>query len=155
RGDLVEGRRWLDRALALPGGSPLLRARTLRAAGNLARDQGEYAAAERRHDEAHGLFDRAGTSADVAACLNNLGNVALDQGRRSAAAKRYEHGLGLLTVPRDEALIALMEHNLALAVYQQQPDRAISLLEQSLARQGALGDEHAAARTRTSLGLAF
>ncbi len=155
RGDLVEGRRWLDRALALPGGSPLLRARTLKAAGNLARDQGDYAAAERQHDEALGLFDRAGTSADVAACLNNLGNVALDQGRRSAAAKRYEHGLRLLTAPRDEALIALMEHNLALAVYQREPDRAIGLLEQSLARQEALGDEHAAARTRTSLGLAF
>ena len=78
-GNLVEGRRWLDRALALPGGSPLLRARALKAAGNLARDQGDYAAAERQHDEALGLFDRAGTSADVAACLNNLGNVALDQ----------------------------------------------------------------------------
>jgi predicted ATPase/DNA-binding XRE family transcriptional regulator len=152
RGDLVEGRRWSASALALPGGAPPLRAHALKAAGNLARDQADHEGAERCHSEALRLFAELRDPAQMAACLNNLGNIALDQGDHGGAVARYQEALALLA-ERNAALSALVEHNLALAVHEVDPERALSLLLRSLARQELLGDERAVARTRASLGL--
>jgi predicted ATPase/Tfp pilus assembly protein PilF len=155
RGDLVEGRHWLTRVLALPGGQAMARAEALKAAGNLARNQADHAAAQRRYAEALALFTSADSDRDVAACLNNLGNVGLDRGDRAAATTHYAQALELARGQDDGALIALVEHNLALALVPTEPHGALRLLTGSLARQESLGDARAAARTRASMGLAF
>jgi predicted ATPase/serine/threonine protein kinase len=153
RGDLVEGRRWSASALRLPGGAGPLRAQTLKAAGNLARDQADHEVAERCHSEALALFAELGSPAQIAACLNNLGNVALDQGDHGTSVARYQRALELLDGPDDTALRALVEHNLALALHEDDPDRALDLLLRSLARQEMIGDQCAVARTRATIGL--
>jgi tetratricopeptide (TPR) repeat protein len=91
----------------------------------------------------------------VAACRNNLGNVALDRGDRAAATTHYAQALELARGQGDDALIALVEHNLALALVPTEPHRALRLLTGSLARQESLRDTRASARTRASIGLAL
>jgi len=89
----------------------------------------------------------------MAACLNNLGNIALDQGDHGTAVARYQEALRRLDGADDAALRAMVEHNLALALHEDDPERALDLLERSLARQEELGDQCAAARTRSTIGL--
>ena len=78
-GRLAEGRSWLDRALALPGGSEVVRARTVGVTGFLAANQGDYSyqsPVERQGlEESRRLGDRAGE----AIALFALGDMACEQ----------------------------------------------------------------------------
>jgi non-specific serine/threonine protein kinase len=152
RGDLVEGRRWLRSALALAGGSPALRARALKVAGNLAHTQADLDAAERYYTEAMALFAEAGSTVDVAVCHNNLGNVALARADPDTAIAYFEEGLRLLASSTEERTIAILEENLGRVVAQHDPERAVELLTRSLARQELVGDERTASWVRSDLG---
>ncbi|OLT13562.1 hypothetical protein BJF78_21820 [Pseudonocardia sp. CNS-139] len=116
RGRLAEGRRWLGRVLALPGGEPVVRAHALKAAGSLARLQSDAAAARAHYGEALALFTAAGDAAGVASTRTNLGNVALDAGDAHTAIGLYEESLAAFRDLRDEPQVALLLNNLALAL---------------------------------------
>ena len=71
RSHLAEGRQWLERALALPGGEghSVARARVLTGCGALAETQGDYAAAEEYHEQAVRAWQETGDSRGLAVSL--------------------------------------------------------------------------------------
>src|SRR5439155_1310924 len=101
RGYITEGQRWLKMCLEAGGNvSPLLRARALSAAGNLALEQDEYDRALALHDAAlamrreAGLYGQAmelatglGDPLSIAGLLNSLGAVA---NRRARTERGHE-----------------------------------------------------------------
>jgi predicted ATPase/transcriptional regulator with XRE-family HTH domain len=93
-GHVVEGRQWLARVLGLDGTvPPAVKAAAFKAAGNLARDQGDRMAATGFHRQAHELFAAAGDSKGVAAVLNNMSAIELDAGGTDAAVSHFEASL--------------------------------------------------------------
>src|SRR6185436_3810893 len=97
------------------GRSPL-RARVLDAAGALAHDQGDYAAARTYLDESLALWRQAGDQPEatrgLATSLNNLANVLLDQGDPDGAVPRYEEALALYRAAGDTRGTAMILGNL-------------------------------------------
>ncbi|GIF20718.1 putative ATPase/DNA-binding XRE family transcriptional regulator [Actinoplanes tereljensis] len=155
RGHLVAGRRWLDRVLGpdqdqdqIPA---TVRAGALKAAGNLARDQGDFEAARRFHEDALTLFDRAGDTLGTASALNNLGNVALDAGEWNRAVTRFRGSLAAFEAGGDAYNTALLRNNLALALRTIGAlDEAMDLLDRSIAGFRTLGDDRGTARALES-----
>lgn len=99
RGHLTEGRRWLEQVLAREGGSPSARAKALITAGELAREQGDYAAARRLLEDGRDLAEQAPPTSgygSVPFALFNLGLTAQEQGDASRARTLLEQSLGLL-----------------------------------------------------------
>ena len=95
RGHYVSGRDWQARALARPGGSAAARAKTVNGAGNLARAQGDYAAAEALFAEALILLKATGHQVGIGSCLCNQGMVAMHQAKYEEARELYRHSLEL------------------------------------------------------------
>lgn len=77
RGHLAEGRRWLSKALSLPGGRPEHRARVLCGSGVLARVQGDSAGARALLEEAAAVAGAVRDTRTHAEALTNLGVVSL------------------------------------------------------------------------------
>lgn len=154
-GHLAEGRRWLAQILELPGPTPAaVRAGAFKAAGNLARDQGDFSAAIEFHRRAHALFTEAGDPAGVAAVLNNMGAVELDRGDPRAAMAHFEDSLEHFRGLNDQWGMALVLGNLAHARRTNTDyERAERIARQSVQRFEALGDEQGTARSLTTLGL--
>jgi predicted ATPase/transcriptional regulator with XRE-family HTH domain len=153
RGLGSEGRRWLDRALALPGGPALTRAVALNAAGNLARDQVDAPAARAFYTEALELFRAEGDVARAAGAENNLANVALDEGDLPTAERRYRRALETVVAVGDRYRTALFSNNLALTLRRTavaEPE-VIQLLERSIAGFTELGDQRGRARALESM----
>ncbi|GII63960.1 hypothetical protein Skr01_40450 [Sphaerisporangium krabiense] len=148
RGLLIEGRRWLDRALTLPGPTPpSVGAQARKGAGNLARDQGDLKAAEAFYRSAMPLFEAASDKAGVASVINNLGNLWLDEGDHEAAAHFYQDGLARFQAIGDEWNVALLLNNLALALrLTSDLARAGELAERSAALFRRLGDQRGEGR---------
>ncbi|MBM3459804.1 MAG: tetratricopeptide repeat protein, partial [Armatimonadetes bacterium] len=134
-GHFTEGREWLARVLdAGAGTAPVVRAEALNGAGNLANDQGDYAAARAFHQESlairRGLGDRRG----IAGSLNNLGNVACDQSDYGAARALLEESLAIKRELGDQRGIAGSLGNLGRTVVEQGDYAAArALQEESLA----------------------
>ena len=111
-----EGRRWLDRALALTSGqrSPV-RAELLRASGHLSRARGDLATAEAQYREALAIREELGEDARVAAV------VAAD-GQRRVRARRPRRRRGLVAArpracsdgPDDDAELMGLLNNLGV-----------------------------------------
>ena len=98
-GHLTEGRAWLATFLALPAaGGADERARRLKAlgaAGELARHQGDHAAAGAHYAERLALARALGDRAASAQALNGLGIVAFAAGDHATAGARFEESLAL------------------------------------------------------------
>jgi predicted ATPase/transcriptional regulator with XRE-family HTH domain len=154
-GQLVEGRQWLAHVLALPGQiPPVIRARTLKASGNLARNQGDHQAALDYHQEALALLEKAGTKVDVANVLNNIGNVHNDLGESDRAIDRYQTSLRYLARSDDRWLEALVLCNLALAMSRAgRSEKAGEAAQLSLATFQQLGDSRGVARVSLTLAM--
>jgi predicted ATPase/DNA-binding XRE family transcriptional regulator len=152
-GQLAEGRHWLARVLALAGPvPPVLRARAIRADGNLARDQGDLDAAMILHRRALAAFEQAGSDADVASALINIGNVHSERDEGDSAIGCYQASLEHLARAGDPWQEALVRNNLALALgLAGQHARAEEIARQSLAAFGRLGDSRGAARATETL----
>jgi predicted ATPase/class 3 adenylate cyclase len=91
RGYVTEGRQWLDRVLAAaPDEVSATRADVLTAAGVLAANQGDHAAAVRFHEQSLALQERIGNLQSIEYALNNLANAALHQGDLDRARELYE-----------------------------------------------------------------
>ncbi len=154
-GQLAEGRHWLARVLALTGPvPPVIRARAIRADGNLARDQGDLDTAMSLHRRALAVFEQAGSDADVASALINIGNVHIERGESDSAIGCYQASLDHLARAGDPWPEALVLNNLALALgLAGQRSRAEEIARQSLAAFGRLGDSRGAARATETLAL--
>jgi len=153
-GHLAEGRRWLIQVLALTEPAPVAaRAHAFKAAGNLARDHGDFSAAIGFHRRALALFDEAGDSAGIAAVLNNIGTVELDRRHVRAAVAHFESSLERYTELKDEWGMALVLGNLAGALRTStEHARAERIARESIRMFEGLGDAQGAARSLTALG---
>lgn len=91
RGYVAEGRQWLERVLAATtNDDSATRADVLTAAGVLAANQGDHAAAVRYHEQSLALHERIGNLRSIEFALNNLANAALHQGDLARARELYE-----------------------------------------------------------------
>jgi predicted ATPase/DNA-binding SARP family transcriptional activator len=129
RGNLTGGRALAAAALELEGGSAEERCRALNAAGALAGEQGDFAAAKRLFEQAVAL----GTAEGAARARGNLGNLALFAGEHAEAVRHYEQALVHMREQGDDWGLSLQLENIAIA-YDALGDheRALELLHESV-----------------------
>src|SRR5215207_3171099 len=115
RGRLIEGRSWLERALALPGVAEAhlgVRADAHNALGNLLGDIAEYTRARQHYEAALALRRDIADNKGIAGALNNLGIVAAWLGDYDGALALYRESLELHRAQRDSFGMALCLANL-------------------------------------------
>ena len=166
RGYLSDGRRWMERLLALDGAGDRTgeapralpsrsKAYLLQVAGILAMVQGDYGHAVALHEESMSVYREMGHKKGVSASLRELGSVAYEQGDYERAVNLHEQSCALAREFGTTFGIAWSLRALANAVREQGDlSRARTLLEESLAL--SRDKEHAwgIARTLASLGSA-
>jgi predicted ATPase/DNA-binding CsgD family transcriptional regulator len=154
RGHLVEGRDWLERALAGGrGGRSALRANALSSLGNLLNTHCDYDQARRCHEETLRLRQELGDQPGVARSLSNLALLDAYAGDWARARDAYEEVLRIWRALDERSLVALTLNNLSEVVSAQGDlDLARSLLEESLVMRRELGDARGLAYTLQNLG---
>ncbi len=138
-----EGSRWLDSFLALGDDvSPMLRARALSAAGNLARDRSDHTRAVAFHQQSLALRRQLGDTRGIAISLNNLGVIARDRGDAEETLRLGQESLALFREAGDEhgAAIALIGLGKAASQLGDGP-QARQYFEECLALFRASGDD--------------
>ncbi|MBI3661212.1 tetratricopeptide repeat protein, partial [Candidatus Acetothermia bacterium] len=142
RGHFTEGRRWLEEALTKTPVRTTARASALNGAGNLAFDQGDYAAARSLYQESLTIKRELGDKRGIAASLNNLGNVAYVQGDYVAARSFHQESLTIKRELGDKRGISATLNNLG-EVARAQGDYTVarSLYEESLVIRREVGDK--------------
>lgn len=145
-GHLSEGRGWLEELLAqsrqgeTPEVDALVRANALRAAGVLARQQGDVEQAQQLIEESLVLSRDLGDRAGMGTALNALGIIASSQGDYVRATGLYGESLALAREQGDRAAAALILSNLAEdATILGDYGRAAALHEEALALSRSLG----------------
>jgi predicted ATPase/class 3 adenylate cyclase len=153
RADWSEGREWVEHALALPGEvDPALRARALRAAGELADVLSDYPASAASFEESLALARRVGDDRQIAAALMGLANEAERMGRAKDARPLLEEAVALLRGVGDDPSIARSLGGLAWL--EDNYPRARSLWAQHLAARRKLGNREAIAWAVLQVGWA-
>lgn len=162
RGDLTEGRAWLERLARQQTGDPSLRATALNAAGVLAHDQCDYPSARSLHDQAVRIRRSLGDTRGVAASLNGLANVAVSEGELPTARRLFEEVLRIGDQLRDKQIMAASLMNVAVVIQHavehgvEAPDalsEASVRLKEAMALQRELGDLHGIALSLENLGV--
>ena len=140
---LAEGRDSLGKLLSMPeaAGATKEREKVLFAAGVLAGDQGDYAAAERLMSESLEVARKLEDKQGAAVSLNGLGIMAREQGDLAGAASRMEECLGLWRELGDQQAAARTLSNLG-SIVRLQGDyaRARELNEECMSLFQSLGD---------------
>jgi predicted ATPase/class 3 adenylate cyclase len=155
RGDVSEGRRWIEAFLrgsgvAVPEGE---RASALNAAGLLARYQGEYGVAEYLITEALSMHRARGDDRRVADSLANLGYVVLHQARWSEARECYSESLARAEQAGNDQGVADALHHLGLVAFQEGDlPAAETYRRKALEIWRRLGDLHGVVDARVNLG---
>jgi DNA-binding CsgD family transcriptional regulator len=154
RGHLVEGRDWLERALAAGrGGRTALRANALSSLGNLLNTLCDYDQARRCHEETLRLRQELGDQPGTARSLSNLALLDAYAGDWARAREAYEGVLRIWRALDERALVALTLNNLSEVVSAQGDlGLARAFLEESLAIRRDLGDARGLAYTLQNLG---
>ncbi len=154
RGNVQEGREWLQKVLAAPGGSASVRARALSRAGMLAFRGGDETAARASFEESLKIARQVGDGQQVATTLLGLGRlVALRQGDYGAGHRLFEERLTLARELGDRQVEGGAIHCLAaLARLEGDRDRATALYERSLSLHRELGDKQTVAVEQLNLG---
>lgn len=154
RGYLSDGRRWLRMLLDESGEvSEPWRARALSAAGTLAWQQADYAAARASLEESVAVWRKRGERREVAAPLNTLANVLADQSDYASARSLYEESLAIRRELEDWRGVAASLNNLAIVALEQGNETAARpLLEESLAIRRELADMRGIATCLNNLG---
>jgi predicted ATPase/class 3 adenylate cyclase len=118
---LEEGRRWLERALALPAGSEdeLLRARAEMALGSITYWQNDWPATGLHYEAALDIYRRLNDEAGVAEALYNNGFLGLIERRTEVARGFYEQSLDLAQSMGAEEAVANAHWGLAMASLQE------------------------------------
>ena len=165
-GHLTEGLRRFREALAraTPGVDPSLRVRALAAAGRLSlyfdvSPASRYAEAARLSEESLWLARGLGDRRAIASSLRDLGMIYRLQGDFDRSIVCLEEALPIFRDLDDEHGIARVLLHLAVPIYRAQRApgdraRATRLLQESLERLRALGDERAVAIAQVLLGRA-
>jgi predicted ATPase/DNA-binding XRE family transcriptional regulator/Tfp pilus assembly protein PilF len=150
-----EGRRWLERSLALdPCSRSAPRGHALIGLGVMAFFQGDYEWAGALWEESLALFEALGDTRGVAYSYGNLGLVADAQEDYPRAVASYEQALTRFRALDDSTYIGFMTHNIGLIAYfQGEYARATTLFEESLALARAAKDETSIAMILGNLGL--
>jgi predicted ATPase/DNA-binding SARP family transcriptional activator len=152
RGYQAESRRWLASALEYHG-APANRAAALNAAGTLANEQGDYAAATTLYAEGLALYAELNDLRGMARLSINLGSVSGFQGNLEEARIRYEAGLQLARKLEDDTLLGLALNNLgSVAIDLGDIARAADVLEESLALKRRTGAQDGMIVTLINLG---
>jgi tetratricopeptide (TPR) repeat protein len=157
RGYLSEGRERLARLLALAGLAtrPMVRAKALTSAGNLAHNLGDFAAARMLFEDSLALWRESGDKRGIATSLNDLGWVAWWQGDYTAARALSEEGLMRWREIGDKQGIATSLNNLGWVAHHRGAYTAARALHQeSLTMRQELGDKRGIAFVLTNLGWA-
>ena len=143
RGQLSEGRRWLERVLGA-GQLPVdLKAHLLDGAGMLAWRQGDYKIATSVLEEALELLSDSGDQLEAARIGHHLGLVWLFAGKATLAERLFRQCISDLELLDSPGEAALVSTNLALVAIEEGCfDYARQLLDAALAIQVALGDRH-------------
>jgi non-specific serine/threonine protein kinase len=159
RGYLVEGRRWLQTALAASDhgtASPVLRMRALLETGLMAKWQGDLDAGKRLLAEAVTAARDLGEHHDEAMALMRLSTIHWQLDDFEIGLRLGEESLRLGHEIADEEVLAFAVTNLGIASrYARDTVRAVGLLEEGLGRYRALGHLRFAAIALTELGLAL
>ncbi|MGI8793577.1 MAG: tetratricopeptide repeat protein, partial [Acidimicrobiales bacterium] len=115
RGSIVEGRLWVERALAVGHDAPpgeLVQA--LAAAGTLSRIQGDLPASRGHHERQLQVAKEIGDEKLVAGSLSALGNVLLLQGEARAATEAFRTSYDMRVEQGDEVGIMRSLNNLGV-----------------------------------------
>jgi predicted ATPase len=138
---LAEGRDRLDTLLKLPGATARTRARALFAAGVLAGEQGDYAAAQKLVGESLEINRELDDTQGIAVALNAMAVNALEGGDPEAARPLFEEALALWRRFGDRVAVARSLSNLANVMkVQRDYATARSLHEETLSIFRDLGD---------------
>lgn len=107
----VEGRRWLEQAVAMTSGEPTrLRARAVSILGNLALSVFDLGAAQQYYLEAMALWQAIGTDDDVAFAELGLGAVKRYQGNLDEALAHLQRVHAVWSASNDRPGVAIAEH---------------------------------------------
>ena len=155
-GHASEGRRWLEQALAKGAGAEeRWRARALHAAGNMARNQGDYPRAAEFFEAALVLWRKLGDQRGLANSLHGVGNTMFDMGDYQRATPILDECLELFRELGDQRNVALELTVLGeLALYQGDYHRSRQLTEEGLALYRQIGEHWGVGLTLNNLGLA-
>jgi predicted ATPase len=145
-----EGRRWLDRALALTAGQRTgTRAELLNAAGFISRARGDYDAAEAQYREALAIREELGQPDKVAASMRYVGNVAYERGDLDGAEDWWRRSLGMLDDSADDERLMSVLNNLGvLAHHRGDQHEAIRLYDETFELGRRLGSRELQARAQ-------
>lgn len=140
RGYWAEGRSWLERGLALGGGSAVTRARARYASAAITMVQGDLTRSLGWAEEALASQRSTGDVAGAGQTLLLLGRTAQRMGDRDAARRHFTEALDRFEQLGDQRWIASALHNLGLVAAADGDDqRASDLLQDSQRRWLELG----------------
>ena len=154
REHLAEGRGLLDRLLKLPDtAQPKMRAQVLFCAAVFASEQGDYASAQKLHEESLKIYRDLHDNRGAAVALNALGVTARDRGDLKTACALFEQCVATWRDLGSSIDTARALSNLANVVrLQGDHARAHALYDECLAIFQASGDSTAVAWTLNYLG---
>ena len=156
RGELSEGRRWLEQALQRDADiAPAVRAKALFAAGYTALGQGDFAEAIRHFEASLELARQLRDDVAIAGCLVQLGWLRLAQGESERAVALSEEGLESARRLGDNRTSSLALANLGDAAFAGGDSAgAAQLYEEALALRRDVGDRRIVADALLKLGRA-
>ena len=156
RGYLSEGRRVLVEQLALPTDPTAwpARAKALHGAGVLARNHGDFAAAELFHQESLSIRRQHDDRRGIAGSLSGLGGVRAQRGDHAAARSFHEESLAIYRELDDRLGTANTLNNLGIALlYSGDFPAALAVHEESLAIRRELGDRWGTAASLMNMAM--
>jgi predicted ATPase len=155
-GEFVEGRRWSEAAVAMPGEvASSLRAKALGAAAALAWPQGDYDRMAALSAEAIDLASHSEDPMDLRDALTVKGMVAMGQGRYAEAVERFQETVAICRPLGLSWQLATSHLNLGTAlVLNGSPEEAEATLEEGLEMYRQLGDDIFAARMTNGIAYA-
>jgi predicted ATPase/DNA-binding XRE family transcriptional regulator len=153
RGQLWEGRRWLEQVLAIDDASSSVeRLFALHALGNLAIDLADLPRARLLFEEIREVSDALEDESWIKASRNGLGMVAWYQGNYDEARSLQEANLAAHRSHGERNLEAIALHNLGnIAIAEGRPEEAHTLHQEALGIQQEIGDAGGIAYSTLSL----
>ena len=147
RGHWHEGRSWLERGLEVSDtASTATRARALAAAGDLATEEGDHAAAARLLEESLRLWRELDDPEGIAKALNHLGNLARTRFEADTARSLLTEALQLRRAHGNLRGVSVSLRNLGLLAAQQRDfETARSFYEEALPMARQHGDKRVVA----------
>ena len=148
RGDIAEGRSWLEAALGMDGATEATaRAKALWGAAWLAYHQGDFDRSESLGEELLSSSKRTGDRTGERNGLTILGKVATARGRHGEAVEPLRKALAICRELGDGWLLATSLFNLGTAMLLVgDTEQGEALIGEALARYRERGDEHFTAR---------